>query len=90
MDSEYKEILHALKRNNELLALIAKISITEVFENEFSDPKFKKLYELTGSKNQKEIAKSLSMGDKTITAAWKRWESMGLLVKEGNIYRRIL
>ena len=90
MSNEYKDLLHALERNNELLTLIAKFTASNFLENEITDTKLKKLYELTGNKTQKEISKSLSMGDKTITAAWKRWESIGLLSKEGKTYRRIL
>ncbi len=84
------ELVKLLLRNNELLMAILKLHQSKYLERELSDKKLQKLYNLTGEKTIKEIAKTLSMGDKTITAVWKRWESNGLLVKEAKGYRRIL
>ena len=84
------EAIVLLQRNNELLSAILKAQLSDILEKELSDKKLEKLYALTGQKTIKEIAKILSMGDKTITSIWKRWEMFGILIKDNKGYRKMI
>lgn len=83
------KVLAQFERQNELLSAILKAQLATVIDKELSDKKLEKLYQLTGKFKIKEIAKKLSMGDKTITSIWQRWEMLGLIIKDGNVYRKV-
>jgi transposase len=61
-----------------------------VLQVELADPRMAELYDLTGTYSQREIKKKLNMSATTISEAWKRWERLGLLVREGQEYRRVV
>jgi DNA-binding MarR family transcriptional regulator len=84
------EILNKLARLEQLLLLLTRTQLEPVLQKEFADPKMRKLYDLTGTHGQREIKKELNMSANTISDAWKRWERMGLLVKEGQEYRKVI
>lgn len=90
MTEESNEIIETLKRTNELLELIAKISLGEVLEKELHDDKLIKLYELTGKESVTNIGKKIGISSGKISSIWKKWETIGLIVKDGQKYRRIL
>lgn len=79
-----------LRRTNELLSLIAKALLSDVVERELSDDRMRRLYELTGQRSRDDLAKHLKMSATTVSKAWRRWEEIGLLIKDGNHYRRAL
>lgn len=80
-----------IARSNELLTVIAKALLAPMIERELSDPKLAKLYELTGRDMPvQEIARVIRASATTISDAWQRWERLGLLVKDGRRYRKIL
>jgi DNA-binding MarR family transcriptional regulator len=88
--SDSNDFSALLERTNELLSVIAKAQLAPGLEAELSDPKMRRLYELTGSEmTAKEIAKKLKASATTISNAWKRWERRGLVVKNGKRYRRV-
>jgi transposase len=64
--------------------------LAPVLQKEFADPRTRELYELTGTYGQREIKKKLNMSANTISDAWKRWEQLGLLTREGQEYRKVL
>ena len=84
------EVLKSLSRIEQLLVLLTKTQLAPLLQQEFADPRMAQPYELTGSRGQREIKKKLNLSANTISDAWKRWEQMGLLVKEGQEYRRVL
>lgn len=88
--SDYSEVLTRLSRIEQLILLLTKTHLTPVLEKEFADPRMAQLYELTGSHGQREIKKKLNMSANTISDAWKRWEQLGLLVRDGQEYRRVI
>lgn len=88
--SEWTEVLKKLNRIEQLLVLVTKAQMTPVLQKEFTDPRMLQLYELTGTHGQREIKKKLNMSANTISDAWKRWEQLGLLTKEGQEYRKVL
>lgn len=88
--SEWSEVLNKLNRIEQLLVLVTKAQLEHVLQKEFADPRMRQLYELTGTHGQREIKKKLNMSANTISDAWKRWEQLGLLTREGQEYRRVL
>ncbi len=84
------EVVSLLKRNNELLTVLAKVQLADALEKELADRKRRKLYELTG-KNVPvaQIASKIGISTGAISQTWQRWERMGILVKEGGQYRRV-
>ncbi len=50
----------------------------------------KKIYGLTGDKSQTAIVSSLKVAPNTVSNLWKRLESMGILVKVGKGYRKVV
>ena len=88
--TDYTEVVKRLNRIEQLLELLTKTQLAPVLQKELSDPRMAQLYDLTGSHGQREIRKELSMSANTISDAWKRWEQLGLLVREGQEYRRVI
>jgi DNA-binding MarR family transcriptional regulator len=88
--SDNVEVLKRLNRIEQLLVLLTKTHLAPLLQKELADPRIAQLYELTGSYGQREIKKKLNMSANTISDAWKRWEQMGLLVREGQEYRRVV
>ena len=87
---DYVEVLKKLGHLEQLLVLLTRTQLEPVLQKEFADPRMQNLYELTGTRGQREIKKELNMSANTISDAWKRWEQMGLLVREGQEYRRVI
>jgi len=88
--SDLSEVVKKLNRIEQLLVLVTRAHLAPVFEKEFADPRMFQLYELTGTHGQREIKKKLNMSANTISDAWKRWEQLGLLTREGQEYRKVL
>jgi len=84
------EILASLSRLEASLEILIKAQLAPVEKAEIGNEKMAALYELTGSATQPEIKKKLRMSANTISDTWKRWERLGLLVKDGNRYRKVL
>lgn len=74
----------------ELLEASVRLQMAPVLDRELADPKMRELYDATGSVPAAELAKSLHMSASTVCAAWKRWGELGLLVKDGKSYRRVI
>jgi hypothetical protein len=88
--SDYSEMLKRLARIEQLLELLTKTQLAPILQKELNDPRMAELYDLTGRYGQREIKKKLSMSANTISTAWNRWEQLGLLVREGQEYRRVI
>lgn len=88
---DQNELIALLKRNNDLLLVLAKAQINGVMANELNDKKNKKLYALVGKgKTGAQISKELGISTGLISETLQRWESIGALIKEGNKYRRLI
>ena len=86
-----QEIVDLLRRNNELLMILAKSALAGVVQRELGDAKNRKLYELTGGElTVKQISQKIGLAVGKISQTWQRWEQLGLLVKDGRQYRRAL
>jgi hypothetical protein len=84
------EMLGYLKQIEEWLAIIAKTQLGPILQREIADKRMAELWQLTGKTSQREVKTKLNMSANTISSAWQRWERLGLLVKEGKEYRRVL
>lgn len=48
----------------------------------------RKIYELMGEWGQTEIVKALKIAPNTVSNTWKKLENEGVLIKEGQTYRK--
>ena len=78
------------KRIEELLQTLVKINLKGILESELEDPKMKKLYDLTGQHKVNEISKRVGFSTGKISQIWQKWESMGLLKRQGKLYKKII
>lgn len=88
--NDEEKILTSLQNIEELLTILVKNQLSNVVEKTLSNDKKKKLYQLTGKYGVKEIAQKLNCSYGWISGVWKDWECLGLIVKDGNKYRKIL
>lgn len=89
MNADY--LAQLLLRTNELLTVLAKAAVKPALETELSTPQRRKLYDLTGGDfSIDQISKKLRMSTGAISTLWQRWESVGLLIKDGKRYRKVL
>ncbi len=78
----------AMTRVEVLLTALVKLQMGPILEEELKDETDRQLYELTGTLKRREIEKKLKISPGRISAAWQRWERLGLMVKDGQAYRR--
>jgi hypothetical protein len=83
-------ILQALNRIEVWLTILAKAQLSPIANAEFAKPKMAELYNLTGTATQRQIKKALGISADTISDAWNRWERIGLVVRDGQQYRKVL
>jgi hypothetical protein len=81
--------VQVLRRIEELLALIARTMLSDRLDEILSDRNHRLLLEETGKLRVSQHAKKtgLSTG---ISRLWQKWVQIGLLVKDGKQYRRVL
>ena len=77
-----------MDRVEALLTALVKLQMGPILEDELKDDTDRQLYELTGKLKRREIEKKLKIGPGRISDTWKRWEQLGLVVKDGKTYRR--
>lgn len=77
-----------IKKIREMMEFLVKQKIVEKVKK-LNDTE-RKIYELTGEKGQTEMIKILKASSKTISKAWMKLEEEGLLVREGQSYRKVV
>ncbi|HEY2934408.1 MAG TPA: helix-turn-helix domain-containing protein [Acidobacteriota bacterium] len=82
--------VQALRRIEELLALIARTVLSDRLDEILSDRNHRLLLEETGKLPVSQLAKKTGLSTGTISRLWQKWEQIGLLVKDGKQYRRVL
>jgi hypothetical protein len=90
MSMSDQESLKILNRIEQWVAIIAKAQLAPILQAELTDPRMAELYRLTGTSTQREVKDALNMSANTISDAWNRWERLGLLVRDGKGYRKVL
>jgi hypothetical protein len=80
-----------IRRTNELLTVLAKAQLEPLVKEETQSPQRRELYRLTGrSLSVKQLSTKVGLSVGTISTIWQRWENLGLLIKDGQRYRRVL
>lgn len=77
-----------IKRIKEMMEFLVKEKISKILEKR--NPKERQIYELTGMKKQNDIIKALGVSSKKISKLWQDWEKEGILIKEGQKYRKVV
>jgi hypothetical protein len=87
---ENAQLVQVLTRIGDLLELLVRAQLAPVLEKELTDPQMRKLYELTGVLTTSQLVKRMSFSAGKISAVWARWETLGLIRKEGGRYKRVV
>ena len=77
-----------IKKIREIMECLFKQNIAEKL-NKLTESE-KKIYDLTGKKGHTEMFKTLKVAPNTVSKTWQKLESEGLLIKEGQIYRKVI
>lgn len=83
-----EETLKTLQSIEQHLQALVRFQYAEKRKQAFANETEEKAFELTGVKGRDEICTELRIGSKTLTAWWNKWFDLGLLVKEGNSYKK--
>ena len=81
-------LLATLERIENLLMILVRRAVQPALQEELKDSTARAIYEATGEKTARDIAQTTGVGVATVSRTWARWESLGLIVKEGSRYRR--
>jgi hypothetical protein len=79
-----------LARIEELLTALVKLALKETLREELSNPKAKTIYQRTGQSTRPQLEKLTKFSGGKISGLWQRWEQLGLLIKDGKSYRRLI
>jgi len=82
--------LEVLERIERLLRILVKSGLREVAAVELADTKLEKLYRLTGDYPISDLVQRTGYSAGKISGIWQRWERLGLLVKDGSRFVRVL
>lgn len=77
-----------IKRIREMMEFLVKEKISKILEKR--NPKERQIYELTGIKKQNDIIKALGVSSKKISKLWQDWEKEGILIKDGQKYKKVV
>jgi len=77
-----------IKKIREMMECLFKQNIAEKLNNLTESER--KIYDLTGKKGHTEMFKTLKVAPNTVSKTWQKLESEGLLIKEGQIYRKVI
>lgn len=78
-----------LSRIENYLRIIVKDIIDNKVEKYITDPKEKKVYEMTGNAIREDIVKQTGISAGTISSLWVKWEAKGLIIKDGKIFKKV-
>ena len=79
-----------LERIEELLKLIAKTLLSDRIDAILGNKSHRILYEETGVTPVKQLAKKTGLSTGAISLLWQKWEKLGLLIKDGKHYSKVL
>jgi hypothetical protein len=89
-DSMSKALLASMERIERLLTALTRQALAATLESELADPKARAVYDATGARTTREIAEATGLALATISKLWNRWESLGLVTRDGQRYRRVI
>jgi hypothetical protein len=82
------DLLSTAKRIESLLEILTKQALRDSFDAELADPVAASVYDLTGERTARDIAVHTGLGIASISRLWTRWERLGIVVKDGQRYRK--
>jgi hypothetical protein len=85
-----KSDVEYLARIEELLTVLAKAALAQTMREELGEKNLRRLYDLTGNTSVKEISAKTGFSTGKISGVWQRWQELGLLIKDGTQYRKVL
>ena len=77
-----------IKKIREMMEFLVKDKISDKIGKLSSDEK--KIYELTDGRNQSEMAKSTGFSAGKVSLIWQRLGEKGILIKEGQKYKKVV
>jgi hypothetical protein len=89
MDDD-KPQLECLLRIEALLAALVRANFKETLAAISADRKLSRLFELTGRATVREASRKTGLGLGTISRAWQEWERLGLIIKDGTKYKKLV
>jgi hypothetical protein len=82
-------LLTSVQRIETLLSVLTRLTLRETMAAEIGETGVaRKVYDATGKSSVREIAAETGLGVATISKYWTRWESLGLLIKDGQRYTK--
>ena len=84
------QVRESIARIEEHLATLVKLQMVPVLEKELQADFCRKLWPHTGKATIREIQKKLKCRPNKISETWKRWLQLGLVVKDGQTYRKVV
>ena len=82
------ETLQTLKAIEKHLEALVRFNYAQIRKQAFANETEEKVFEMTGVKGQKEICTDLHISPNKLSELWNKWFDMGLLVKQGNSYKK--
>jgi len=89
-NQEESEELQALRRIEDLLTVLARAALADRIDEIMSDKTYRLILEQTGRLTVTQLAERTGVSAMTISRLWQKWEQIGLLVKDGKRYRKVL
>lgn len=83
-----EEISQSLKNIEKHLETLVRFNYAQIRKQAFENEAEEKAFELTGVKGRNEICSELHISPNTLSDLWNKWFDLGLLVKEGNSYKK--
>ena len=87
---EDAQMLRRIETIEMYLKSLLALTMAPVLEEELSDDTAKAIYELVGVNTGQEIADKVGVSNATVSRALSRWAGMGILVKDGSHYTRVI
>ena len=84
------QVRESIAKIEEHLATLVKLQMAPVLEKELQDDFGRKLWALTGKAKREEIRKKLMCAPNKLSETWTRWLQLGLVVKDGLTYRKVV
>lgn len=79
-----------LERIEELLRVIARVVVSDKLSQVLEDKNYQTLYEGTGKLGIVELSKKTRFSTGKISGIWKEWEQLGIVVKDGKSYKKVI
>jgi len=84
------EIIKSLNNIEKQLELLVRFNYAQIKKQAFENEAEEKVFEMTGVKGQKEICSELHISPNKLSDLWNKWFDMGLLIKQGSSYKKIM